>query len=427
MPARIPSLSRRILARLVTAEALEPDPWMRDDLRIARLTVLHAARGDAVWCSPQVLASYAVLGLHPEKVWPAIRARHEALGEISQVLPVPKKPVQSVQLWSENTSGARAVNSRAGGNGPPRTSIPSMATASIAALYPNSDAPSSAKKRGFTYDEMLAIIEFSGAPHSVRQGTLSALKARGRWPNENGPATGVVCVSLIGMMFHGGCCRSTARWRARRACRLGFWRELRAANTWTNCPKCSAKRRTGKCDCGYRGDAKNLGEFCRPYMYEIDIEKFRSAPRCRELRQFDARTYAEYKDAARRGDHPNVTEMPRKSPQPDPNPPAPPPATAAPIRQPAAEHAHRNPARIESAPQPKLTKRECAKFQADMAVAMKGQTHTEYGTALDPGDPRYRPKLNWRAAFALVCEHWHRAEETVEEALKAWGYRIEQL
>ncbi|HEY6766487.1 MAG TPA: hypothetical protein VI386_17145, partial [Candidatus Sulfotelmatobacter sp.] len=68
-------LVRRILRRLVESEAEELNPWIRDDLRIARLIVAHAARGDAVRCSPQVLASYEVLGLHPEKVWPAILAR----------------------------------------------------------------------------------------------------------------------------------------------------------------------------------------------------------------------------------------------------------------------------------------------------------------------------------------------------------------
>ena len=220
-----------------------------------------------------------------------------------------------------------------------------MATASIAALYPNSDAPSSAKKRGFTYDEMLAIVEFSGAPHSVRQGTLSALKARGRWPNEDGPVTGVICVSLIGMMFHGVCCRSTARWRARRACKLGFWRPLRDANSWSNCPKCGAERLVAKCDqCDYKGRAKNpdgsanFDEFCRPFMYEIDIEKFRAAPRCRELRHYEARTYAEYKELPRQ--HSNLTPI-RKPAQPaqPPTPREPAPAAPMPAREkPAAEH-----------------------------------------------------------------------------------------
>lgn len=280
---------------------------------------------------------------------------------------------------------------------------------------------------------MLTIVEFSGAPHSIRQGTLSALKARGRWPNENGPATGVVCISLIGMMLHGVCCRSTARWRARRACKLGYWRELRPANSWSNCPKCGTKRAVGTCEsCGYRGRAKtpegkaNFDEFCRPYMYEIDIEKFRSAPRCRELRHFDARTYAEYKEAAKHGAHPNVTEMPRKSPQPDPHPSDPPPATAAPVRQPAAEAPHRNPARMEVKPQPKMTKREAAKFVADMALAMRGQTKDGFGWKIEPGQPGYVAPMNWREALRAVCESWQRTEDSVIEALKFFGYRTDE-
>lgn len=433
-------LTKRILVRLAEAEVLELNPHYRDDLRIARLTVAYAASGEAVLCSAHVLATYAVLGLHPEKVWPAILARRNALGSLDEkVRGAPKKPPQSVKLWSEKTNAARATNSRGG-----RTllrdntiSVP-MAAPSIAALYPNPDAPSSAKKRGFTYDEMLAIIEFSGAPHSVRQGTLSALKARGRWPNEDGPATGVICVSLIGMQFHGVCCRSTARWRARRACALGFWRELRQANSWGDCRNCGAKRRTGTCaKCGHRGRAKNpdgsanFDEFCRPYMYEIDIEKFRTAPRPREIRHFDARTYAEYKQAARRGEHPNVTEMPARRPtQPAPTPLPPAPAAPLPERsKPAAEH-HRSTERAQPV-QPKMTKRECAKFVADMAELMKGHTHHSesvggYGYELDPGDPRYRPKMKWREALAMVCASWKRTEESALEALKFWGYQFKE-
>jgi hypothetical protein len=349
MQKRIQPFSLRVLSRLAQALTQEIDPWLRDDIQIARWTVLYAARGEAEICGPHVLASYQVLGLHPEKVWPAIQARSLALGPLCAA---PKKPPQSIKLWrSENTLGVRAANSHAGiEQGSPRTTdTDAMATASIAALYPNSDAPSSAKKRGFTYEEMLAIVEFSGAPHSIRQGTLSALKARGRWPNEDGPVTGVICVSLIGMMFHGVCCRSTARWRARRACALGYWRELRGSNSWADCPKCGAKRRVGTCgNCGYVGRAKtpdgkpNYEEFSRPYMYEINIDKFRTALRCRELRHFNARTYQEYRQAPKpRDEHPNVTEMPtRKAPQPtQPEKPLP-PAPEAPLPEkakPAAE------------------------------------------------------------------------------------------
>ena len=342
------SLSTRVLSRLISAEAQEPDPWLRDDLQIAKLTVVHAARGDAVECSPYVLATYEVLGLHPEKVWPAIQARSKALGPLCENVSAapPKKPAQSIKLWSKKTTGARAVNTRAGEivlHGP---RLLPMATASIAALYPNPDAPSSPKTRGFSYDEMLAIVEFSGAPHSVRHGTLSALKARGRLPNEDGPATGIVCISLIGMMLHGVCCRSTARWRARRAVKLGYWRQVRPANSWSNCPKCGAQRTTGACDkCDYVGRSKtpegkaNFDEFSRPYVYEIDIEKFRTAKRCRELRNIVARTYDEYKESV------GIHAMPARRPA---TPAPPPPAPAAPVRQATAEHAHRNPVHAAS-------------------------------------------------------------------------------
>jgi hypothetical protein len=118
-----------------------------------------------------------------------------------------------------------------------------------------------------------------------------------------------------------------------------------------------------------------------------------------------------------------VAEFPRKTVQAASSDAA--PAAAAPLLkrdQPAAQHEHRG---TERAPQPKLTKRDCAKFVANMAVVMKGCTHSEYGTELEPGDPRYRPKLSWRAALSAVCERWHRTEESVIEALKFWGYEME--
>lgn len=61
--------SERILARLTEAEAHGPNPHLRCDYRIAFRTVLHSARGDAVLCTPYVLATYEVLGCHPDHVW----------------------------------------------------------------------------------------------------------------------------------------------------------------------------------------------------------------------------------------------------------------------------------------------------------------------------------------------------------------------
>jgi hypothetical protein len=398
------ALVGRVLSRLSAAEAEEIDPWLRDDLRIARLTVAYAATGEAVGCSPDVLASYMVLGLHPEKVWPAIQARRMALSPgleaVGDVLLVPKKPAQSVKLprdmplvgtkkpaqsvklWCIENKEARAVNSRLADTTvlrEPSTNVP-MAAPSIAALYPNSDASPSAKKRGYTYDEWVLIVKHSDAPQSIRLATLNALKARGPWPDSNGTATGIICVSLKGMMSGDmRVCRSTARWRARRACKLGYWRKLRDANSWSNCPKCGAKRVIGKCGhfdeherflagCGYQGRANtpegkaNFDEFCRPYMYEIRLDAFQAAEPCGDIRRMcrevgssDWRTYEEYKGILKRrplradserkpevtnSEHLNVTEMPaRKSAQPDPDTP---PPTEAPARQPAAEHPHRN-------------------------------------------------------------------------------------
>jgi len=89
----------RILSRLVQAELREMNPHLRDDYRIAWITVCLAAHGDP---EPLVAASYAVLGLHPNKVWPAIVARRKALlgthyADFWGQPLVPKKPAQSVK------------------------------------------------------------------------------------------------------------------------------------------------------------------------------------------------------------------------------------------------------------------------------------------------------------------------------------------
>jgi len=102
---QLPAIALRTLARLEQAETHEPNPHMRDDYRIAWITVLRAARGERI---PFVSATYAVLGLHPEKVWPAIVERRKFLlgaayfqnqeKVLGAQLP-PKKPVRSVRLF----------------------------------------------------------------------------------------------------------------------------------------------------------------------------------------------------------------------------------------------------------------------------------------------------------------------------------------
>lgn len=88
-------LVSRILSRLERAEWHEPNPHFQADYRIAWITVRRAARGELL---AHVTATYAVLGLHPEKVWPAILERRRSLLGAGiawqQDLP-PKKPVRS--------------------------------------------------------------------------------------------------------------------------------------------------------------------------------------------------------------------------------------------------------------------------------------------------------------------------------------------
>lgn len=106
-------LSGRIMKRLEDAERAEINPHFCDDYRIAWITTLYAARGEAI---PQVRATYTVLGIHPDSVFVAMSARRKAkLGreydkfydvngvlisdlqcECERELPSPKKPVQSV-------------------------------------------------------------------------------------------------------------------------------------------------------------------------------------------------------------------------------------------------------------------------------------------------------------------------------------------
>lgn len=427
----LPRLARSILSRLAEAEAQESDAWLRDDLRIARLTVFHAARGDAVLCSPQVLASYEVLGLHPDKVWPAIVARRHALGfeKFWGVELPPKKPPQAVgrsqqKLWCENTSGARAINSRAATETvlcEPRESM-----SAIAALYPNPDAPSSAKKRQFSLEELKQLVHYSGAPHPTRALTIAALDARGPWPNEDGPATAILCISLKGMMLEGGVCKRTIQRRIKRACNLGFWRKTREANSWTNCPKCGSPRNQAKCPsdkCDYRGSAKNKGEFTRPHSYEFDVEKFIAAPRCREIHSADFRTYAEYKQVLKADDRANVTPIRKPS---QPAPPDPPPAKAAPLKEPAAAAQHRS---TERRPR-ELTSRERAKLIQTITEMRRGVTGKKGVDGLwvdfSAEDPRYYAPRSLKDAIAEACKLLLVPVESARDALKLAGFNLHE-
>lgn len=90
-PHKGDTLTERVLARLIQSEAHEVNPHLRDDYRQSFITVTLAARGNTM---PFVVASYQMYGLHPDRVWPAILARREAmLGPTGEASPVPQNPM----------------------------------------------------------------------------------------------------------------------------------------------------------------------------------------------------------------------------------------------------------------------------------------------------------------------------------------------
>ncbi len=103
MQSSAPShLTQRILSRLETAEASEPNAHLRDDYRIAWITVLNASRGDL---RPALGATITVLGCHPDQVWANIvRQRQYLLGRefekfYGEGCCPPKKPARSVATF----------------------------------------------------------------------------------------------------------------------------------------------------------------------------------------------------------------------------------------------------------------------------------------------------------------------------------------
>jgi len=75
-PDKGKSFANRVLARLIQLEAHEQDVWLREDIRQSFITLSLALKD---YEQPFISASYAMYGLHPDKVWPAILARRKML------------------------------------------------------------------------------------------------------------------------------------------------------------------------------------------------------------------------------------------------------------------------------------------------------------------------------------------------------------
>jgi len=388
MPAT--RLSRRILARLEKAEACEPNPHYRDDLRIARLTVVHAMRGDAVLCSPHVLASYEVLGLHPDRVWPAIQARQLALGfnDFWGVELPPKKPPQAVgrsqqKLWFEKTNAVRAATLHGGEALVLRDqtiSVP-MAAPSIAAAYPNSDSAGSAKERHFFKRE--EIQEFFESCPSELVSHPELRTVHGMWVAAGKPFG--TEIQFFKAMKHyaegapdgGYKSESTVRSNIRRA------------------------ERSGVLEVAYRDENGNRHHIWIRPRTKTDRGLYRrvtthrlSIPVLLKWRQ-------------RRG----KVEPIRKPAQPDQTPPPDPPTKAAPIKQPAAEHAHRRTTRIGRDERQAL-------FNAYIALKRSGMPHMQaLGEVVRQFKNRFSPE---DVEFALqIVGHKNGRDVTSESNTRA--------
>lgn len=414
MRLRVHPLSSRILSRLRAAEAEETDPWFRDDLQIARLTVLHAACGDATICGSHVLASYEVLGLHPDKVWPAIQARRKALGpsleEISRGAKKPprsikllggqKKPPQSVKLWCEKTNGARAVNSCADETllRDNTISVP-MATPSIAAAYRSSDDSGSAKERPFF---TVAEIEkfFETCPEDILSRRFRHF-LRHAWIAAGRPFGSEILFFKAVDNYRKACyykSPTTARLNLRAAEKLGLL-EVAHRDASGNCHHIWIRPRT----------ATDKGLYRRVTTHRLPVGLLM---KWRELH---------------RGQKAEVTPI-RKPAQPTEKPLPPAPAAPLPKReQPAAntpaKHDHRSPQRNPSSSSRKLTSREGPRLVNEMRRLMRGcssfiEQQSGLEITLRPEDPRYRAPLSQEEALVAACANLGIPYEAAREHLK---------
>jgi hypothetical protein len=81
---------------------------------------------------------------------------------------------------------------------------------------------------------------------------------------------------------------------------------------------------------------------------------------------------------------------------------------APPPSQPKPEHRSAGRSKVEQPQQPKLTRRLCAQFVGQVVEVKKS-----YG-------------VGFREALKIVCEGWQYTPEAALEALKFWGYKVEE-
>ncbi len=398
-------LSARILARLMEAELHEVNSHLRDDYRIARLTVTYAAEGACRLCSPQVAATYMVLGLHPDKVWPAIVARQKAslgakygrwfdqdgvrLGEAF----APKKPPESVRFAREEQKLKKA--SGAGLAIPrrfERVESPIMAT--TVPDYRDSDSSASGKWPR----DLMPWFESCDLPDHLRVTMLVLLKPKRSGLN--------LSTSKVRLAIELGVTRRTAQRRVRRLRDLRVLEEIGEANKYFK----------GRPD-----------DFRPSFTYRAHPEAVAPRPTWKDFEQMrPTHRRVKVKSATqhrRRRSAIALTSSPLPQPAADAPTPAPSPS-AAPVAVPPS-NGHRDTRR-----QPRrLTPREGPKLVAKMAELMRGHTRHQqldgYAFNLEPDDPRYRAPMSQDKALIAACMTLGITEEDAREHLKLCCWKFD--
>jgi len=362
--------------------------------------VLYAARGEP---QPHVSASYAVLGLHPSKVWPAIVARRKAqLGPLyddfhgEKFPPAPKKPAQSVRLPLEmerRRVGEERFYSPVKANGAdldgPRRSrafaLPPAMSASAQSAYRSSEELKSAKYSPAQPSALVRRILASRLPSHLSWTLVALVNASQQGP-DFWASTFAISVEAGGTDARHG-----YRTVQRHIDALERARVLKIKHQANSFVPGFGMRRTAT------------------YALHEEAHK-RLAPR---------ESYPQWRDRNRRSaparfrpqrvsrPAPEVAS-PEESPQPQPIAPVP-------VNQPR-KFRH-------------LTSREGAKLVAKMAELMKGHTrHQEiggYGYDLLPEDPRYRAPMSQEHALVAACMTLGIPYESAENHLKLCRWKFE--
>ena len=105
-PIKGRSLSERVLAQLLLAEAKSGDHDHKLAYRLAWHIVLHCMKGDAVECSPVTLAYYSVVGCHEEQYYDRVMIRRAAMFGDANRIPFPARKKKSVSIQPKKEESA---------------------------------------------------------------------------------------------------------------------------------------------------------------------------------------------------------------------------------------------------------------------------------------------------------------------------------